>query len=266
MNFLSAMLLSHVRKEEDAFWCLSLLVEQLLEGYFDTDMVQSRVDLLVFKGLLAERLPDINAHFALYEFDVSMITARWFICMFVDCLPEPAAVEVWCQYERVIITIYGHITLDSAPLEVWCRLFQQTGRHILHQVALAVLQTHQELILRQADFTGLIQCLQSSAEAITDESALMQLADEQQEGIEARCAALNEKYKAVVLQEICREERRQHLKKHPTAKEAELEDYFGPIVELPGEKAAREASELEAAESLVAEAAHALQGAEPGGV
>jgi hypothetical protein len=100
MNFLAAMLLMHVKKEEDAFWCLTVLVEEILEGYFDKDMIQSRVDLLVFKGLIDQHLPAVATHFSNVQFDVSCVSARWFICIYVDCLPEAVVEKVWTFLPR----------------------------------------------------------------------------------------------------------------------------------------------------------------------
>lgn len=42
MNFVAGCLLLFM-EEEDAFWCLAVIVEQLLPGYFDTTMAASQV-------------------------------------------------------------------------------------------------------------------------------------------------------------------------------------------------------------------------------
>jgi len=207
MNFLVAMLLLHVKKEEDVFWCLGALVEELLKGYFDKDMVQSRVDLYVFKGLLEKELPALASHFDSFSFDISCVTARWFICIYVDCLPE------------------------SAVKEVWGRLFQY-GRNILHQVALALLASHAEEILSQTDLGMLIMTLQGAAENVKDTGVLMDVAERQGEGKMAEnCARLNEKYTPVVLLEINKDNRRHFLRKNPDATAGELDAKFGPLIE-----------------------------------
>ena len=50
---------------------------QVLQGYFDKDMIQSRVDLMVFKGLLDELCPLLGAHFGSFGFDISCVTVKW---------------------------------------------------------------------------------------------------------------------------------------------------------------------------------------------
>ena len=42
MNFIAGCLLLFM-EEEDAFWCLTTIVEQLLSGYFSTTMAASQV-------------------------------------------------------------------------------------------------------------------------------------------------------------------------------------------------------------------------------
>lgn len=42
MNFVAGCLLLFM-DEEDAFWCLTVIVEKLLPGYFDTTMAASQV-------------------------------------------------------------------------------------------------------------------------------------------------------------------------------------------------------------------------------
>ena len=55
MNFVAGCLLLFM-EEEDAFWCLAVIVEKLLPGYFDTTMAASQV-----------HISSPNCHFAPYS-------------------------------------------------------------------------------------------------------------------------------------------------------------------------------------------------------
>ena len=50
MNFIAGCLLLFM-EEEDAFWCLTTIVEQLLSGYFSTTMAASQVWPLERSGI-----------------------------------------------------------------------------------------------------------------------------------------------------------------------------------------------------------------------
>jgi hypothetical protein len=49
MNFIAACFMLFMG-EEDAFWCLAAIVEDLLPGYFDTRMVAPQVGLLCYNA------------------------------------------------------------------------------------------------------------------------------------------------------------------------------------------------------------------------
>ena len=40
--------------EEDAFWAVTVVVEDLLPGYFALDLVAAQVDQLVFKHMVSQ--------------------------------------------------------------------------------------------------------------------------------------------------------------------------------------------------------------------
>ena len=58
MNFLCAFLLVFM-EEENAFWSLCCIVEQLLPDYFTYDVLGSLIDCAVFEELVAELCPKI---------------------------------------------------------------------------------------------------------------------------------------------------------------------------------------------------------------
>ncbi len=61
MNFLVAFFLLFL-DEEDAFWMLIAVCEKLFKGYHTPSMFGSRIDLLVLRECVKERLPVLNDH------------------------------------------------------------------------------------------------------------------------------------------------------------------------------------------------------------
>jgi Rab-GTPase-TBC domain len=49
----------------------------------------------VLKELVAEKLPQLHAHFTALQCDTSMFTFNWFLVLFVDNLPVEAYLRVW---------------------------------------------------------------------------------------------------------------------------------------------------------------------------
>lgn len=49
----------------------------------------------VLKDLVAEKLPQLDAHFAALQCDMSMFTFNWFLVLFVDNLPVETYLRVW---------------------------------------------------------------------------------------------------------------------------------------------------------------------------
>merc|ERR1712217_881858 len=94
MNFIAAMLLQY-ESEENAFWMLCSIVEDLLpQGYYSPSLHGLRVDLKVFDALVAQYLPNLERHISQCEVDLSPIIMNWFLCLYVNTLPSEHACRV----------------------------------------------------------------------------------------------------------------------------------------------------------------------------
>ncbi|KAG0573664.1 hypothetical protein KC19_VG198400 [Ceratodon purpureus] len=96
LNFVAAMLLLIMKKEEDAFWMLAVLVENVLfDDCYSENLYGCHVEQRVFKDLLRKKLPRLAARLEEIEFDVSLVTTEWFLCLFAKSLPSETAMRVW---------------------------------------------------------------------------------------------------------------------------------------------------------------------------
>ncbi|CAE7666080.1 TBC1D2 [Symbiodinium sp. CCMP2456] len=90
MNFIVATLLECC-DEESAFWILCSLVEDMLpENYYTRNMIGVRVDMMVLNSLVMRHLPTLHAHFVEHEVDLSPFTMGWFLCLYVNTVPNPS--------------------------------------------------------------------------------------------------------------------------------------------------------------------------------
>lgn len=96
MNLIAAMLLLVFATEEEAFWVLVSLVENILPaGYFSPPLLTSRADQWVFTKLFSELCPTVAAHLKSISVDVETITFEWFLSCFTDTLVPDVLFRVW---------------------------------------------------------------------------------------------------------------------------------------------------------------------------
>ncbi|KAH0462280.1 hypothetical protein IEQ34_009855 [Dendrobium chrysotoxum] len=86
LNYVDALLLLVMKTEEDAFWMLVVLLENVLVNDCYTDNLYGcHVEQRVFKDLLVKKKsPRIAAHLEAMGFDVSLVVTEWFFVPFLQ--------------------------------------------------------------------------------------------------------------------------------------------------------------------------------------
>lgn len=115
MNFVCFYLLLILDSEEDAFWCLVAIVEELFPDYYSRALLGAQVDQRTFTELFEEILPDISTHLKNLGVVVPMVCAEWFLCLFATTLSS------------VVVLV------------VWDNIFFR-GPHVVYEVGLAIMQ------------------------------------------------------------------------------------------------------------------------------
>lgn len=152
LNYVAAMLLLVMKTEEDAFWMLAVLLENVLVSDCYTDNLSGcHVEQRVFKDLLAKKCPRIAAHLEAMEFDVSLVATEWFLCLFSKSLPSETAMRVWDV------------------------LFNE-GAKVLFHVALAIFKMKEEELLSANQIGDVIDILQTTTHHLFDPDELMTVA------------------------------------------------------------------------------------------
>ncbi|KAG0221110.1 TBC1 domain member 8B [Mortierella sp. GBA43] len=135
MNIVASVLLLHL-KEEDAFWLLATVCEQLLPDYYSKTLLGVQVDQRVFSHLVGISLPSIASHFEDIDVDQATITIPWFLCLFQSAFPAPVSVRV----------------LDC---------FFYEGPRFLFMLGLAILKSCQFQLLRCKNDEGVVFTMQA---------------------------------------------------------------------------------------------------------
>lgn len=94
LNFVAATFLLFL-PEESAFWCLCAVVEQVLPGYFSSELEAPALDARILGQLLRGFFPATAAHLEALEVDIGSLTLHWFLCLFVTSLPTETCLRVW---------------------------------------------------------------------------------------------------------------------------------------------------------------------------
>lgn len=94
LNYVAALLLLVMKTEEDAFWMLAVLLENVLVNDCYTDNLSGcHVEQRVFKDFLAQKCPRIATHLEALKFDVSLVATEWFLCLFSKSLPSEVGIQ-----------------------------------------------------------------------------------------------------------------------------------------------------------------------------
>jgi len=139
--------------EEDAFWCLVYIIEQLMPSEYysrDKQLIGAQVDQEVLKEMLSEKLPKLSQHFTTHSVDPALFTLNWFLCVFVDTMPVKTYLHIWDAF-----------------------LFE--GSKVLFRYAIAVFKYMENTLLKQGDYMSIYNTLRDGLEYLSDIQTLTQV-------------------------------------------------------------------------------------------
>lgn len=132
MNIVASVLLIYCA-EEEAFWLLSTLCENLLPDYYNTKVIGAVVDQGILDNLMSDYLPALHAKLVKLGM-LNMISLSWFLTIFLSVMPYESAVNV----------------IDC---------FFYDGAKVIFQVALMILKLNQDELLSCRDEGEAMQLL-----------------------------------------------------------------------------------------------------------
>ncbi|CAK9133398.1 unnamed protein product [Ilex paraguariensis] len=152
LNYVAALLLLVMKTEEDAFWMLAVLLENVLvNDCYTNNLSGCHVEQRVFKDLLTKKCPRVNAHLEDLEFDVSLVCTEWFLCLFSKSLPS------------------------ETTMRVWDVLFYE-GAKVLFHVALAIFKMNEEELLKAHQVGDVINIIHRTTHHLFDPDELLPVA------------------------------------------------------------------------------------------
>lgn len=93
MNIIAAQLMLYM-PEEEAFWTLAAIVEDISPDYYTKQLLGSVVDQSVFADLVKRYAPHVSRHFDTIGLPLEVVSVAWFMVYFIDYIPYEASLRV----------------------------------------------------------------------------------------------------------------------------------------------------------------------------
>ena len=149
LNFICGALLMAPLSEEDAYFALATIIEDLMPSDYytrDDDLLGARIDQLVFAELLAHSLPKLNSHLDEMCVPLGLFSLQWFMCLFAKDLPLSLVLRVWD-----VMFVYGD--------------------HALFAVGMAILSLTEAKLLQCTDMSELYESLKNLGSGLLQRDA-----------------------------------------------------------------------------------------------
>ncbi|KAI7850156.1 rab-GTPase-TBC domain-containing protein [Circinella umbellata] len=86
MNIVTSAILIYM-SEEQAFYTLSVLCDDMLPGYYSTSMYGALLDQIIFEHLLESTMPVLFNHFKKTDIQLSVACLPWFLSLYINSMP-----------------------------------------------------------------------------------------------------------------------------------------------------------------------------------
>ena len=135
MNIVAALLLLFM-PEENVFWMMTCVCEDIVPHYYNEELFGSLIDQQIFVLLVRNFLPGVSKHLEELNIPLAVITLPWLLCLFIGYIPMEATLR----------------TLDT---------FFYEGADVLFAVGLAIFKLNEDALLEINDSDSVVPLLRS---------------------------------------------------------------------------------------------------------
>ncbi|CAD8122809.1 unnamed protein product [Paramecium sonneborni] len=144
LNFITHFLVNKLKfSEEDTFWALSTLIEEIMPLDYYTNMISVMVDTKILEYFSKIYVPQLLQHFKEIYLEANFYAIQWFVCLFTPNL---------------------HIEIVK---EIWLRVMVQGNRALISS-AIAILFIFEKELLKYSDFGDLLEVFKKSLKEYND--------------------------------------------------------------------------------------------------
>ncbi|XP_059084420.1 TBC1 domain family member whacked-like [Tigriopus californicus] len=113
---IAALLLMNMPAEQ-AFWCMVMICDKYIPGYYSPGLEAIQLDGDILHGLLRRVSPAIYKHLKKQEIEPVLYMTEWFLCVYSRTLPWPTVMRVWdmflCEGVKVLFRV-GLVLIRAA--------------------------------------------------------------------------------------------------------------------------------------------------------
>ncbi|XP_005379376.1 PREDICTED: small G protein signaling modulator 3 isoform X3 [Chinchilla lanigera] len=136
-------------EEEDAFWMMCAIIEDLLPAsYFSTTLLGVQTDQRVLRQLIVQYLPRLDKLLQEHDIELSLITLHWFLTAFASVVHVELLLRIW-------------------------DLFFYEGSRVLFQTALGMLRLKEEELIQSENSASIFNTLSDIPTQIRDAELLL---------------------------------------------------------------------------------------------
>ena len=84
LNFIVYFLLQNGFQNEECFWVLTNIIENILPINYFTSMEDIMVDMMILQKLVMFYIPDLDSFMQSIAADLAIPVIRWFLCLFTN--------------------------------------------------------------------------------------------------------------------------------------------------------------------------------------
>lgn len=107
-NYIAGSLIMFL-DEEDAFWAMCTMCEEILVDYYTQDMHGVYVDCKIFSYYVSLYFPVLDKHLRSHDITLAAHTIEWFMCLYTKTLPIETAFRVWDDIlRRGIVALFEY--------------------------------------------------------------------------------------------------------------------------------------------------------------
>jgi hypothetical protein len=212
MNFVAISLLRAARtgslSEEDAFWLLVAVCEEIVPTYYVKDMSGVKVANKILDALVQERLPKLHAHLLRINFPLELFSVPWLCSLFSSGFPAE--------------TVY----------RIWDALFLG-GADTLFFVIVSFLRLNERRLLQSGDMMACNQTVRDASQQCYDGETLMEVALHEYQTSAERMSQLHAEHDATATEaidlSIIRKKACDLVRSTPLHR-AQIEDLLGDLI------------------------------------
>lgn len=142
MNIVCALLLLYM-PEENVFWMMVAICEDLVPDYYNEELFGSLVDQQIFEVLVEKYLPACKKHLETLNIPLSVITLPWLLCFYIGYVPMEAALR----------------TLDA---------FFYEGPNVLFAIGLAIFKLNEPALVITHDNDKIVPLMRRAGYSVND--------------------------------------------------------------------------------------------------